>query len=77
MPEDTEGPVHRLIGGDTEAVETIHVGRHVVEQLVSHGIDVTAVNRTGRGEIAGAQIVAGDATDPAFTREVSAGADEV
>ena len=56
---------------------TGQVGRHVVEQLVSHGIDVTAVNRSGRGDIAGAQIVAGDATDPAFTREVSAGADAV
>lgn len=56
---------------------TGQVGRHVVEQLVSHGIDVTAVNRSGRGQIAGAQIVAGDATDPAFTTEVAAGADAV
>ena len=56
---------------------TGQVGRHVVEQLVSHGIDVTAVNRGGRGEIAGAQIVAGDATDPAFTSEVCSGADAV
>ncbi len=56
---------------------TGQVGRHVVEQLVSNGIDVTAVNRSGRGEIAGAQIVAGDATDPAFTTRVAAGADAV
>jgi len=56
---------------------TGQVGRHVVEQLVSHGIEVIAVNRSGRGDIAGAQIVAGDATDPAFTREVCSGADAV
>jgi nucleoside-diphosphate-sugar epimerase len=56
---------------------TGQVGRHVVEQLVSHGIEVTAVNRSGRGDIAGAQIVAGDATDPAFTSEVCSGADAV
>ena len=56
---------------------TGQVGRHVVEQLVGNGIDVTAVNRSGRGEIAGAQIIAGDATDPAFTTRVSTGADAV
>ena len=56
---------------------TGQVGRHVVEQLVSHCIEVIAVNRSGRGDIAGAQIVAGDATDPAFTREVCSGADAV
>jgi nucleoside-diphosphate-sugar epimerase len=56
---------------------TGQVGRHVVEQLVSDGIEVTAVNRSGRGDIAGAQIVAGDATDTAFTREVCSGSDAV
>ena len=56
---------------------TGQAGRHVVEQLISHGIDVIAVNRSGRGQIAGAQIVAGDATDPTFTTEVAAGADAV
>jgi len=56
---------------------TGQVGRHVVEQLVGNGIDVTAVNRSGRDEIAGAQIIAGDATDPAFTTRVSTGADAV
>jgi len=56
---------------------TGQVGRHVVEQLVSHGIEVTAVNRSGRGDIAGAQIVAGDATDPAFTSKVCSAADAV
>ena len=56
---------------------TGQVGRHVVEQLVGNGIDVTAVNRSGRDEIAGAQIIAGDATDPAFTTRVSTGAGAV
>ena len=35
------------------------------------------MNRTGRGDLPGAEIVAGDATDPAFTTRVCAGADVV
>ena len=50
------------------------IGRLVAQQLVSSGQDVVAVNRSGRGDIPGATIVAGDATDPAFTTRVAAGA---
>lgn len=56
---------------------TGQVGRVVVEQLVAQGIDVVAVNRNGRADLAGAQVVGGDATDPAFTTRVAAGADAV
>jgi nucleoside-diphosphate-sugar epimerase len=56
---------------------TGQIGRLVVEQLVELGLDVTAVNRSGRGDIAGAELVAGDATDPAFTGRVAANADVV
>jgi len=53
------------------------VGRPLVAQLVAHGHDVVAVNRSGRGDLPGAQIVGGDATDPACTTAVCAGADAV
>ena len=53
------------------------VGRLLVEQLVALGHEVVAVNRSGRGSIPGAKIVAGDATDPAFTTPTAAGADVV
>lgn len=56
---------------------TGQIGRLVAEQLVAAGIDVTAVNRSGRGSIPGTRIVAGDATDPAFARRVSMGAQTV
>ena len=56
---------------------TGQVGRLVVEQLLTLGHDVVAVNRSGRGDIPGAELVAGDATDPAFTTRVAAGADVV
>lgn len=56
---------------------TGQVGHHVVETLVRLGVDVVGVNRDGRGTIAGAQLVGGDATDPAFTQQVTAGADAV
>jgi nucleoside-diphosphate-sugar epimerase len=56
---------------------TGQVGRLLVEQLVTLGHDVVAVNRSGRGAIPGAQLVAGDATDPSFTTRVTAGADVV
>ena len=56
---------------------TGQVGHPLVTQLVAHGYDVVAVNRNGRGDFPGAQVVAGDATDPAFTTEASRGADVV
>ena len=56
---------------------TGQVGRLVVEQLVALGVDVTAVNRTGGPAIAGADVVAGDASDVDFTTRVTAGADAV
>jgi nucleoside-diphosphate-sugar epimerase len=49
---------------------TGQIGRLVAERLVSLGADVTAVNRSGRGSVNGAQVVAGDATDPVFTTGV-------
>ena len=56
---------------------TGQIGRLVAEQLVALGHDVVAVNRSGRGATPGAELVAGDATDPAFTTRVAAGADVV
>ena len=56
---------------------TGQIGRLVVDQLVAAGHDVIAVNRSGRGDLPGATIIAGDATDPAFTTTVSEGADVV
>jgi nucleoside-diphosphate-sugar epimerase len=56
---------------------TGQVGRLVAEQLVQQGVDVVAVNRSGRGHLPGAEVIGGDATDPAFTTRVSAGADAV
>lgn len=56
---------------------TGQVGRLVVEQLVGAGHEVVAVNRSGRGAIPGATLIAGDATDAAFTTRVAAGADVV
>lgn len=56
---------------------TGQVGRLVAQHLAARGLDVTAVNRSGRGAVPGVQHVAGDATDPAFTTRVSAGADAV
>ena len=56
---------------------TGQVGRPLVEHLVTTGHDVVAVNRTGTGTIRGAAVVGGDATDPTFTRSVTAEADVV
>ena len=56
---------------------TGQVGHPLVEQLVAQGHDVVAVNRDGRGHFPGAQVVGGDATDPAFTTAVCQGADVV
>jgi uncharacterized protein YbjT (DUF2867 family) len=56
---------------------TGQIGRLVTEQLVALGFDVAAVNRSGRGAIPGADLIAGDATDPAFTTRAAKGADAV
>jgi nucleoside-diphosphate-sugar epimerase len=56
---------------------TGQIGRLVAEQLGSSGVDVVAVNRNGDGRIAGARVVGGDATDPAFTTRAAAGAEVV
>jgi nucleoside-diphosphate-sugar epimerase len=56
---------------------TGQVGSLVAQQLAAKGYDVVAVNRSGRGVIPGAQLVAADATDPAFTKRVTAGAEAV
>src|SRR6185436_5142675 len=44
---------------------------------LADGHDVVAVNRSGRAEVPGAQVIGGDATDPAFTTRVSEGAHAV
>ena len=56
---------------------TGQVGHPLVEQLVARGHEVVAVNRDGAGDLPGATVVGGDATDPAFTTRVCAGADVV
>ncbi len=56
---------------------TGQVGRLVAEQLVQHGGQVVAVNRNGRADIAGAEVIGGDATDPAFTRRAAGHADVI
>ncbi|MGA9747979.1 MAG: NAD-dependent epimerase/dehydratase family protein [Nocardioides sp.] len=53
---------------------TGQVGRLLVEQLVSQGHEVVAVNRGGRGQLPGAEVVGGDASDPTFTTRISVGA---
>jgi len=51
------------------------VGLAVMDELVKGGQQVSMVNRSGRAAVpAEVQVVAGDATDPAFTRQVCAGA---
>jgi nucleoside-diphosphate-sugar epimerase len=56
---------------------TGQVGHPLVEQLASDGHDVVAVNPRGRGDLSGASVIGGDATDPAFTAAVCEGADVV
>jgi nucleoside-diphosphate-sugar epimerase len=54
---------------------TSPVGMAVMDQLVSRGTRVRMVNRSGRSNAPeGVEVVGGDAADPTFTREVSAGA---
>jgi hypothetical protein len=48
------------------------VGMTVMDELASRGKRVRMVNRGGRANVPeGVEVVGGDATDPAFTREVS------
>ncbi len=56
---------------------TGQIGRLVTEQLVALGLDVAAVNRSGRDAVPGADLIAGDASDPDFTIRVAEGADAV
>lgn len=53
------------------------IGRPLVEHLLALGQDVVSVNRSGRTVVPAARTIGGDATDPAFTRSVCAGADVV
>lgn len=51
------------------------VGLAVMDELVQQGKPVCMVNRSGRAAApVGVQVIAGDATDPAFTRQVCTGA---
>ena len=56
---------------------TGQVGRLVAGQLATLGRDVLAVNRSGRGRIAGVEVLGGDATDQEFTTRSAAGAEAV
>jgi nucleoside-diphosphate-sugar epimerase len=56
---------------------TGQVGALVAQQLVARGEEVTAVSRRGRTQVVGATNLAGDATDPTFTRQACAGAEVV
>jgi uncharacterized protein YbjT (DUF2867 family) len=54
------------------------VGMSVMDALVQRGRQVRMVNRSGRASLpGGVEVAGGDATDEAFTREVSAGASVV
>ena len=54
------------------------VGMSVMDALVQSGRRVRMVNRSGRASVPeGVEVVGGDAADPTFTREVSAGASVV
>ncbi len=51
------------------------IGLAAMDELVSKGKSVRMANRSGRANVAeGVEVVGGDAADPTFTREVSAGA---
>ena len=50
------------------------VGMSVMDELVQRGRRVRMVNRSGRASVPeGVEVVGGDATDEAFTREASEG----
>ena len=67
----TDNELHVVFG-------TGPVGLAVMDDLVRKGKRVRMVNRGGRADVAeGVEVVGGDAADPTFTREVSAGASVV
>ena len=67
----TDNELHVVFG-------TGPVGLAIMDELVSKGKRVRMVNRGGRADVAdGIEVVGGDAADPSFTREVSAGASVV
>src|SRR5215213_10187355 len=54
------------------------VGLAVMDELVGRGERVRMVNRSGMAGVpGGVEVVGGDAADPTFTREASAGASVV
>ena len=54
------------------------IGLATMDELVSKGKRVRMVNRSGRANVAeGVEVGRGDAADPTFTREASAGASVV
>ncbi|MEX0171401.1 NAD-dependent epimerase/dehydratase family protein [Streptomyces sp. LMG1-1-1.1] len=64
----TTTPRHVIFGSGA-------VGTAVAEALVRQGESVRMVNRSGRADVPdGVEVAAGDATDPAFTTAVAAGA---
>lgn len=68
MPNSTNSELHVIFG-------TGPVGLAVMDELLARGKQVRLVNRSGRATApAGVQVVAGDATDPIFTRQVCTGA---
>lgn len=68
MPNTTDPELHVIFG-------TGPVGLAVMDELLNRGKQVCMVNRSGRAAApAGVRIVAGDATDPAFTRQICHGA---
>jgi nucleoside-diphosphate-sugar epimerase len=67
----TDNELHVVFG-------TGPVGLAIMDELVSKGKRVRVVNRSGRADVADdIEVVGGDAADPTFTREVSAGASVV
>jgi nucleoside-diphosphate-sugar epimerase len=64
-----------VIAGTHVVFGTGPAGRAVADALVDQGVRVRMVNRSGTAMIAGVETIGGDATDPAFAREVAAGAD--
>ena len=64
-----------VMTADTHVVfGTGPAGRAVASALVDQGARVRMVNRSGKAVIAGVETTGGDATDPAFARDVSADA---
>jgi nucleoside-diphosphate-sugar epimerase len=65
------GELHTVFG-------TGPVGMSVMDALIRRGRRVRMVNRSGRASVPeGVEVVGGDAADPTFTREASAGASVV